>query len=120
MNKPDTANLQSPDTLVKKTVLSFLEALNRADFSAARKCLSLDLKFRGVMGDRDGADVYIDDMKRMKFKYNILQMFVEWRDVCLICDITMSGQVIRACCLYHVKDGQITSINVIFDPRPLL
>lgn len=111
---------KSPDTMVRETVLSFLDALNRENFDTAHKFLSLDVKFRGVMGSRDGSDNYMQDMRKMKFKYNLKQVFVDWRDVCVICDINMSGQVIPTCCLYHVKDGQITSIQAIFDPRPLL
>lgn len=111
---------KSEETFVKETVLSFIDALNREDFDAAKKLLSIDLKFKGVMGSRDGADAYVEDMKKMKFKYDLKNTFVNRRDVCLIYDINMSGPVIRCCGVYHVKDGQITTINVIFDPRPLL
>jgi limonene-1,2-epoxide hydrolase len=111
---------KSPETLVKEVVLSFMEALNKDDFSGARKLIADDLQFKGVMGSRDGADVYIQDMQKMKFKYVIQNAFVDKRDVCLIYDINMGGPVIRSCGLYHVKDGKIKTINVIFDPRPLL
>ena len=111
---------KSSETLVKEVVLSFIDALNADDFKSARMYLNDDLVFKGVMGSRDGADVYMQDMKKMKFKYELKNSFVNRRDVCLIYDINMSGSVIRTCGLYHVKDGKITSIRVIFDPRPLL
>jgi len=111
---------KSPETLVKEVVLSFIEDLNKEDFSSARKLISDDLQFKGVMGSRDGGDIYIQDMRKMKFKYDLKNTFVNRRDVCLIYDINMGGQVIRSCGIYHVKDGKITTINVIFDPRPLL
>ena len=52
----------------KNTVMSFIKHLNEENFDAARKCTDDNLKFEGVMGTREGADAYFEDMKKMKFK----------------------------------------------------
>ena len=78
------------------------------------------MKFEGVLGTRDGAEVYITDMRRMKFKYDIKKAFVDEDDVCILYDISMSGPVIFSCGWYHVVGAKINYIRVVFDPRPLL
>ena len=55
----------------KDTVLAFLKAVTSQEFDTAREYVTDDLKFIGVMGTRDGADVYFKGMERMKFKYDI-------------------------------------------------
>jgi hypothetical protein len=104
----------------KNTVMSFIKHMNEEDFTAARKFTDDGLKFDGVMGSRDGADAYFQDMERMKFKYHILKTFADGEDVCLLYDITMSGITIFTCGWYRVEHNKITSIKVVFDPRPLL
>lgn len=64
-----------------KTIQSFLQALNNEDFNAARNYLADNVKFVGVMGTRDGGDVYIADMEKMKFKYDIKKVFENGDDV---------------------------------------
>jgi limonene-1,2-epoxide hydrolase len=102
------------------TVMSFIKHLNEENFDAARKCVDDDLKFEGVMGSRDGADAYFEDMKKMKFKYHVLKTFVDGDDVCLFYDISMSGITIFSCGWYKVEYNKICSFKVLFDPRPLL
>jgi predicted ester cyclase len=101
-------------------VLSFIKALNEEDFATARNCADDDLKFIGVLGHRDGADAYFTDMQRMKLKYDIKRVFSDGDDVCIFFDIEMGNTTIFSCGWYHVIDGKINSIRVIFDPRPLL
>lgn len=104
----------------KEVVLAFLAALNRSDFQAARKCVADDLKFVGVLGSREGADVYFRDMERMRLKYDAQKAFVEGNDVCLFYDITMSGVTVFCAGWYQLANGKIRSIRVVFDPRPVL
>ncbi|MEO3404645.1 nuclear transport factor 2 family protein [Mucilaginibacter sp. CAU 1740] len=101
-------------------VLSFIKALNDEDFAAARKFAADDLKFIGVLGERDGAEAYFTDMERMKLKYDIKRVFSDGDDVSIFYDIDMGGKTIFSSGWYHVVDGKINSIRVIFDPRPLL
>jgi len=108
------------DSAAKVAVLSFIEALNKEDFSAARLFLAGDMKFEGVMGSRDGADNYIADMQRMKFKYDIKKTFADGEDVCLLYDINMGAATLFCSGWYKVTDDKITWFKVVFDPRPLL
>ena len=105
----------------KKVVLTFVNALNEEDFETARECLSDDMVFDGVLGHRDGADTYIEDMKKMKFKYKIKKTFEDDNDVCLLYDINMGGKnIIFTCGWYQIKYNKIKSLKVVFDPRPII
>jgi len=117
ITKKDT---ESTKVSTKNIVLTFLNALNNEDFEKARQCLSDNMTFDGVLGHRDGAEVYIDDMKKMKFKYNIKKTFEDENDVCIFYDIDMSGKKIFTCGWYILNNGKIDSIKVVFDPRPIL
>jgi len=105
----------------KEVVLNFINALNEEDFETARACLSEDMVFDGVLGHRDSAEVYISDMKKMKFKYKIKKAFEDDTDVCLLYDIDMGGKnTLFTCGWYQIKDNKIKSLKVVFDPRPVL
>lgn len=105
----------------KEVVMLFIEALNDEDFIKAAACLASDMSFDGVMGKRNGAEAYMNDMKKMKFKYRIQQTFENGNDVCVLYDIDMSGKAeIFTCGWYQIADGKIKQLKVVFDPRPLL
>jgi hypothetical protein len=72
------------------------------------------------MGTRDGAGIYMEDMKKMKLKYKVQKAFADDNDVCLFCDIYMQGKIIFSSGWYKVTDDKIKWFKVIFDPRPLL
>ncbi len=104
----------------EKVVLTFINALNDEDFTTAGKQLAPGMKFDGVMGSRDSADAYINDMKHMKFKYQVKKVFADNDDVCLFYDINMGNATIFSCGWYHLVNDKINSLKVVFDPRPLL
>ena len=104
----------------KQVVLSFIGALNQFDYQKARSYVTDDLSFVGVLGTRNGAEAYFNDMQKMKFQYNILQSFADGNDVCLFYEIEMGGQVIFCCGWYQLQNDKIKSFRVVFDPRPLL
>ena len=105
----------------KELVLKFITALNEEDFETARTCLSDDMVFDGVLGHRDGANTYIEDMKKMKFKYKIKKVFEDGTDVCLLYDIDMGDkETVFTCGWYQLKNDKIKSLKVVFDPRPVL
>jgi limonene-1,2-epoxide hydrolase len=104
----------------KQVVLSFIGALNQFDYQKARSYVTDDLSFVGVLGTRNGAEAYFNDMQKMKFQYNILQSFADGNDVCLFYDIEMGGQIIFCCGWYQLQNDKIKSFRVVFDPRPLL
>jgi hypothetical protein len=108
------------DNNAREVVLSCLQALNEEEFDTARGYLHEDMNFEGVLGSRHGAEAYYNDMKKMKLKYSIKKVFASGDDVCLLYDLKISGQTIFCCGWYHVEDGKIDSLKVVFDPRPLL
>jgi len=110
----------SAGTDAEEIVLSFIKAMNDEDFEKAATYVTHDLLFVGVMGTRNGAESYFNDMKKMKFKYDIKKSIVEDNDVCLFYDIDMGGVTIFSCGWYQLEKGKIKSFRVIFDPRPLL
>lgn len=104
----------------KEIVSGFVDAINREDFTAARQYASDDLSFVGVLGTRNGAETYFEDMQRIRLKFDIKKQFVDGDDVCLLYDVTMAGVSVYGCGWYHVSDGKIRSIRVVFDPRPVI
>ncbi|RBQ03117.1 nuclear transport factor 2 family protein [Pedobacter miscanthi] len=115
-----TSNKILTEHNAKVVVLDFINALNAEDFELARQQLQDDMSFKGVMGERNGADLYIEDMKKMKFKYDIKKVFVDQQEVCLWYDIDMGAKTIFSCGWYKLVDDKIQSFQVIFDPRPIL
>ncbi len=107
-------------TPAKEIVLLFIKALNNEDFKTARNYADEGVRFEGVLGSRDGADVYFKDMEQMKLKYDIKKVFVEGNDVCLFYDVRISGISVFSCGWYLVENDKIRSIKVLFDPRPIL
>lgn len=110
----DTANA------AREVVLSCVKAINEEDFREAKRYVSEGMMFDGVLGSRFGAEAYFHDMERMKLKYDIQKVFSEGDDVCLFYNLQISGKTIFGTGLYEVRHGRITSLKVVFDPRPLL
>jgi hypothetical protein len=115
--KTETATIE---TKTKDIVLSLLDAINKEDFKKARTYITDDFKFNGVLGSRDGADAYLKDMEQMKFKYETKKVLYDEKDVCIFYDITMSGKKIFCSGWYHLRDNKVSSLRVVFDPRPVL
>jgi hypothetical protein len=110
----------SSEKSAREVVLACVEAINQEKFALARQYVSDDLSFVGVLGSRQGADAYFNDMERMRLKYDVKKVFADGQDVCLFYDLAMSGTTLFVCAWYQVEDGKIRSLKVIFDPRPLL
>lgn len=104
----------------KETVLAFIGALNEEDFNGAKQYVHEDLSFIGVLGSRDGAAAYFSDMEKMKIKYRIGKVFAAGADVCILCDFILGEVTVFGCGWYQVKDDKISTIRVVFDPRPVL
>jgi limonene-1,2-epoxide hydrolase len=106
----------------KDVVLSFINALNEENFETAKSYLNPTFNFNGPMGTRENADIYIEDMKKMKFKYEVEKTFENDDDeVCLIYNINMGrGEPIKTCGIYHLENSKLSSLKALFDPRPIL
>ena len=111
---------KAAETDAKHVVLSFVDALNHEDFEAAKRYVSDNISFVGVLGSRRGSYEYFVEMQRMRLKYDVKRTFVDGHDVCLFYDLTISGTTIFGCGWYHVEQRRIDSLQVLFDPRPVL
>ncbi|MBO9631830.1 MAG: nuclear transport factor 2 family protein [Chitinophagaceae bacterium] len=112
----ETTTIPNP----KEVVLGLLQALNDHDYKEARNYANPDMKFEGVLGSRDGAESYFTDMEKMQLEYNVRRIFVEGNDVCVLYDLLIEDETIFCCGWYQVKNGKISHLKVVFDPRPLL
>ncbi len=112
----ETTTVQNP----REVVLGLLQALNDHDYKAARKYANPDMIFDGVLGSRNGAESYFTDMEKMQLEYNIRRIFVEGNDVCVLYDLLIEDEKIFCCGWYQVKNGKISHLKVVFDPRPLI
>ena len=104
----------------KEVVLECINAINAEDFARARQFASPNMSFEGVLGTRDGADAYFNDMEKMRLKYDVKKVFVDGGDVCLFYDLTIAGKNVFCVGWYRVEAGKIQHLRVVFDPRPLL
>ncbi len=104
----------------RETVLAFVNALNNEDFGRARQYADGDLSFVGVLGSRQGADAYFADMEKMRLKYDVKKVFADEHEVCLWSEIRLSGVAVLTASWYQVREGNIRSLKVVFDPRPVL
>ncbi|HEY0434272.1 MAG TPA: nuclear transport factor 2 family protein [Chitinophagaceae bacterium] len=104
----------------RQIVLAFINALNEENFEHARDLVDDDFKFEGVLASRNGAEAYFADMQKMRLKYGVKKVFAEGNDVCVIYEISMEGTNVLTCGLYHVTEGRLDSLRVIFDPRAVL
>jgi SnoaL-like protein len=111
---------QSENSLAIDTVLSCVQAINNGDYAEARTYVSDDMIFIGVMGSTDGGDDYIDYLKHKKIKYHLQKVFALGDDVCLLYDLEMGSHMIYGCGWYHLREGKINMLRVVFDPRPML
>jgi len=110
-----------PVTLqTKDIVLAFIKALNIDDLVTARTCVWDNMTFTSVLSNRKGADNYFEDLTKMQFKYDIKKIFAAGEDVCMLYDYTISGVCLFACGWYLVQGGKISSIRILYDPRPVL
>ena len=104
----------------RELVLAYLQALHDENFDLARRYVGDDMDFTGALASRHGADAVFADLERMRLKYDIKKVFVDANDVCVFYDVTLSGVKVFTCGWYKVEGGQIRSLKVVFDPRPVL
>lgn len=101
----------------KEIVLKFLNALNKEDFETARKYLDDAMVFNDALDHRRGVEDYIRDLREMKFKYKIRKIIDDCNYVSILYDINICGTEVFACGLYYLKNGKISLIKVISEPR---
>lgn len=113
-------------TGAKQIVISYLEALNDQDFKKARGFLKDDMTFLAPISSYNSADAYIEGNELLRSKYGISKVFysvkktfVDGDDVCVFFDFNIGTVTLFASGWFHL-DGKISSIRVVFDPRPII
>jgi ketosteroid isomerase-like protein len=114
-------------TNAKELVISYLKALNDQDFKTARSHLKDDMTFLAPIASHNSADAYIEGNGQLRSKYGIekvlyevKKVFVDGDDVCVFFDFTIGSATLFASGWFHVASGKISSIRVVFDPRPIV
>jgi hypothetical protein len=101
-------------------VSSFLKALNSYDYEGAGEFMSDDIRFEGVLGSVNGKKEYLGQMAKMKLRYDVKKLLYDEETVSVLYEIQMGGKTVLTSGWYEVREGLITHIRVIFDPRPVL
>ena len=107
-------------------MMQFIDALEQKDFKSARSYISDNMSYVGPtgMGSFDKAEPYLKYLEHLDLpKSEIKKVFVDGDDVCELHELNFDTlpAPMFVCSWYHVDDvGKITSIRVVFDPRPYL
>jgi limonene-1,2-epoxide hydrolase len=112
----------------KEVVMSYLKALNDQDFKAATSHLKDDMTFLAPIASHNSADAYLEGNERLRSKYGIEKVLYEVKkvfvdgddDVCVFFDFNIGSATLFASGWFHVANGKISSIRVVFDPRPIV
>ncbi len=100
--------------------MSYVKALNDQDFRAARSYVSDNLIFSAPLASFNSAEEYFKDMQRLRIRFDIKKVFVDGDDVCLLYDFSSGSINLFGCGWYHVDNGKIDSLKVVYDPRPIV
>ena len=111
----------------KKVVLSYLKALNDQDFKVARSYLKDNMTFQAPIASHNNADAYFKENERLRSEYGIKKVLyavkkvlVDGDDVCVFFDFNIGSVLLFASGWFQVENGKISSIRVVFDPRPIV
>ena len=106
----------------KEIVMEYFQAAERRDFQSARGYLSDNISYVSPLNSFDRAEPYLKYFEHLNqtgtlTKLDIKKVFADSNDVCILHE--WNSQIV--CLWLHVgDDGKISSIRVIFDPRPFV
>jgi predicted ester cyclase len=107
----------------KEVVMEYLEAANRKDWKSARSYVNDNVSYVGPLNSFDKAEPYLKYFEHLDLpKMDIKKVFVDGNDVCEFHEVNVDTQPepLLVCMWFHVDDGKIGSIRIVFDPRPFL
>jgi hypothetical protein len=108
----------------KEIVMEYVQATEHQDFQSARGYLRDNMTYVSPVNSFDRAEPYLKYNLHLYetgqlVKFNIKKEFADSNDVCILHE--WNSQLVCVCVWYHVDDdGKISSIKVIFDPRPFV
>ena len=102
----------------QEAVMSYIRAMGERDYVAARAYLGENVRVKGPGGESFRTpDEFLKMMEQQRGKYDIKKVFVDGPDVCLLYDFITPKVTTFFCSWYQIKDGRISSIQTVFDPR---
>ena len=102
----------------REVVMAYIKAMDNKDYDSVRSYLSDSIFIKGPAGEAfRSTEEFISMMKQQSGKYAMKKVFVDGNDVCLLYDFVTPKVTAFFCSWYQVKEGKITSIQTIFDPR---
>ena len=102
----------------REIVMPYIKAMDNRDYVVARKYLADSVLVKGPAGEAfRSPDEFLKMMEKQRGKYDIKKVFVDGNDVCLLYDFATQDVTTFFSSWYQVKDGKITSIQTVFDPR---
>ena len=107
----------------RSLVNGLADALNHRDFISARSYLADDLHFISVFGPPiEGADAYIDAMRRLDAQQTVLKCLAEHDEVACFYELSLPTRPnvsLFGCGRFKIEGDRIKSVRVVFDPTPL-
>ncbi len=108
----------------KEIVMEYLQVLvERRDFKSARSYLKDNVSYVSPLNSFDGVEPYLKYNESLHLpKPDIKKVFTDGNDVCLLYEMTLTTQPASLFVSFwaHVDDGKISSIRLVFDPRPFI
>lgn len=108
----------------KEIVMEYFQAITeRHDFKAARTYLKDDVSYVSPLNSFDRAEPYLKYNESLQLpKLDIKKIFADGDDVCILYEVTLTTPpaTLFASAWVHVDDGKISSIRLVFDPRPFV
>jgi SnoaL-like domain len=108
----------------KEIVIEYLETLTEhPDFESARSYLKDDMSYVSPLNSFNNADAYLKYSLSLHLpKLDIKKIVTDGDDVCILHETTLTrpSATVPASLWFHVDGGKISSLSVLFDPRPFL
>lgn len=109
----------------KEIVTEYTQAVNQRDFKSARSLLADRVSYRGPegLGSFDSAEPYLKYLEHLNLPSSeIKKVFADDNDVCVLHELNFATPPVTlfVCTWYCIDDGKISSIKVVFDPRPFV
>ncbi|MDA4129693.1 MAG: nuclear transport factor 2 family protein [Thaumarchaeota archaeon] len=108
----------------KEVVMAYQSALGKQDYKTASSFMDdKHFSFKGPLATHDKAEGLLKDLEQLHHIVQGVEMkkvFVDGGDVCLLYDLITKEPPVTSftCDWYHVENGKISSVRVVFDPRP--
>jgi hypothetical protein len=108
----------------KEIVMEYFQAITeRQDFKSARSYLKDDVSYVSPLNSFDRAEPYLKYNESLHLpKLDIKKIFTDGDDVCLLYEINLTKPpaTVFVSAWVHVDGGKISSIRLLFDPRPFV